>query len=501
MPLPNQGDQNWAGPLNDYILNVVGAEASSAETLITTHESATDPHGDRAFASGLATGITAQYGIANGVAQLGADGRLKATQAPPGGGVTNFYDVMLDFGAVGNGTHDDAPNINNALTAAANAGGGEVWVPSGTFGIGATLVIGANTWLHLAPGAKIVRLANPTPPAVMLANYTPTTAPAVANIHVSGGQWDAFNSSMTQQCNVFSFFNAGFCLFEQTRITGPENSSAILLAGCTAIVIDKLQFAGPVPTHARSFYSTACIRLEPSNSSVVAGLLPATYTGLGCSQIIVTRCPEVATTTTDGSGPYTKYNYFVATIVTGVTHSNLFFNFNYGNGLANNALSPSSWSTVTLVGNQFVNSGSSINITGITNLQSSANTPGTGAVVSGWTQLTLQNSWSTVSGEMAPSYRMTPTGDIDIAGVMSGGSANSNTIIATLPSGFFNTSTACRIPLMQSGSQTISGFSGGTVSWPYLEIDTSGNMRIRNLISSPGQVAFAGTVYKFIPGG
>lgn len=501
MPLPSQGDQNWAAPLNDYIVNTVGAEADSAHSLIVTHESSVDPHGDRAFASGLVTSITSNYGIPNGVAQLGGDGRLKSTQSPPGGGVTNFYDVILDFGAVGNGTHDDAAAMNAALAAAAGAGGGEVWVPSGVFAVGASLVIGANTWLHLSPGAKIVRIANPTPPSTMLANYTTSTLPALGNIHVSGGQWDALNSSIVQACNVFSFFNAGFCLVEQTKINGPENSSGILLAGVTALNVDSVQFSGVAPTHSRGFNaSTACIRIEPSNSSVVAGLLPGAYSGLGCSLVSVTRCIQVAATTTDGSGPFTKYNYLLATYVTGVTHSNIVAAFNYGNGFALNSLNPSSWSTVTVVGNQFTNSGTSINITGITNLQATSNSPGTGAIISGWTALSLQNGWGPINGEMQPSYRVTPSGDTEIAGVMSGGSANSNTIIATLPAGFYNTSTGCRIPLTQTGSQTL-GFGGGTVSWPYMEIDTSGNLRIRNLISSPGQVSFAGTVYITIPNG
>lgn len=501
MPLPNQGDLNWAPPLNDYILNTVGAEADSAKSLIVTHESTSDAHGDRAFASGLITGITANYGMPNGVAQLGGDGRLKSTQAPPGGGVTNFYDVILDFGAVGNGTHDDAPAINAALTAAAGAGGGEVWIPDGNFAIGSSLVIGASTWLNLSPGAKISRIANPTPPATMLANYTPSTLPAAGNIHVSGGQWDALNGSITQACNVFSFFDAGFCLFEQTKITGPENSTGILLAGCSAMVVDKIQFAGVVPTHARSFNAnTACIRMEPSNSSVVSGLLPGTYTGLGCNLIAVTHCIQVASTASDVSGPYTKYNYMLATYVSGVTHSNIEFNFNYGNAFANNALNPSTWATVTVIGNQFTNSGTSVNITGISDLQATSNSPGTGAVTSGWTPLTLLNGWAPVAGEMKPSYRVSPTGDTEIAGTASGGSANNNTIIATLPAGFFNTSAGCRLVASQTGTVSV-GFGGATMSWPYIEIDTSGNIRLRNFQSSPGQISFAGTVYKTITSG
>jgi hypothetical protein len=496
--LPSQGDLNWAGPLNGYILNVEN-EATTAEANIATHQSGTDPHGDRAYANSLISGITSLYGATNGIAQLGGDGRLKATQAPPGGGVTNFYDVILDFGAKGNGTNDDAAATNAALVACSGAGGGEVWVPDGNFAIGATLVIGANTWLHLSPGAKISRIANPTPPPAMLANYTPSTVPAVGNIRVSGGQWDALNSSVVQACNVFSFFDAGFCLFAETKITGPENSTPVLLAGCTAMAIDKVQFSGVAPTHTRAVNNTACVRIEPSSSSVTAGLLPAAYTGAACTLIGITNCTQTAATATDGSGAYTKYNALLASYNSGVTHSNIVVAFNYGNAFATNALIPTTWSTVTLVGNQFTSSGSSINITGITNPQVAANTPGTGAATTGWVAMTLQNSWVAFSGAARPSYRVTPTGDTEIAGSCSGGSSANGTVIATLPSGFYNTATAVRIPATQSNTVSF-GFGSATFSTPYIQVETNGNITVHNF-QSPSQISFQGTVYLNITNG
>lgn len=497
MALPSQGDLNWAGPLNGYILNVE-SEASTAEANIATHQSGADPHGDRAYSNSLISGITSLYGAVNGIAQLGGDGRLKSTQSPPGGGVTNFYDVILDYGAKGNGTNDDSTAMNAALAACAGAGGGEVWVPDGNFAIGATLVIGANTWLHLSPGATITRIANPTPPPAMLANYTPTTAPAAGNILVSGGTWNALGASVVQACNVFSFFDASFCLFEQILINGPENSTGILLAGCSSMIVSHIQFTGGAPTHVRNTNNTACIRMEVSNSTVVPGLLSGTYTGLGCSLISVNNCASQGATTTDGTGPFTKYNYLLASYVSG-THSNIVVSFNYGNALADNALLPATWNTVTLVGNQFVNSGASINITGATNVQAAANTPGTGAATTGWVTMTLQNSWNHFSGAARPSYRVNPTGDIDIAGSISGGATSNGTIIATLPSGFFNTATAIRIPATQSNSVSF-GFGSATFTTPYIQVETNGNITIHNF-QSPSQISFAGTVYLSITNG
>ncbi len=46
---------------------------------------------------------------------------------------TTVYDVKADYAAVGDGTHDDTTNIQNAIDAAAAAGGGRVFFPAGTY--------------------------------------------------------------------------------------------------------------------------------------------------------------------------------------------------------------------------------------------------------------------------------------------------------------------------------------------------------------------------------
>lgn len=64
---------------------------------------------------------------------------------------------VSDFGAMGNGTNDDTAAIQRALDAAANAGGGAVVVPRGTFVITAPVSIGANCTLQGIGGASVLK--------------------------------------------------------------------------------------------------------------------------------------------------------------------------------------------------------------------------------------------------------------------------------------------------------------------------------------------------------
>jgi len=52
---------------------------------------------------------------------------------------------VMDYGALGNGVHDDTTNIQAAITAAQSAGGGEVYFPTGHYPITATLTVSASS--------------------------------------------------------------------------------------------------------------------------------------------------------------------------------------------------------------------------------------------------------------------------------------------------------------------------------------------------------------------
>ena len=120
------------------------------------------------------------------------------------------FDVT-SYGAVGDNKTDDTKAIQAALTAAVNAGGGTVVVPSGTF-LSGPIMIGNSTNLQLASGATLKMLPYGTYPSSPPAFITPTGG-STHDIAITGsgtidgqGQawWDAFaaDSSVTRPQEV-----------------------------------------------------------------------------------------------------------------------------------------------------------------------------------------------------------------------------------------------------------------------------------------------------------
>ncbi|HEY1849021.1 MAG TPA: glycosyl hydrolase family 28-related protein, partial [Opitutaceae bacterium] len=76
---------------------------------------------------------------------------LAAAQAPSPGGL---YDAR-SFGARGDGSADDTGAINAAIAAAAQAGGGTVDLPAGSY-LSGSVHLRSNVELHLGPGATLL---------------------------------------------------------------------------------------------------------------------------------------------------------------------------------------------------------------------------------------------------------------------------------------------------------------------------------------------------------
>jgi polygalacturonase len=77
-----------------------------------------------------------------------------AISAAPAGQNLNFFNVR-DFGATGNGTNLDSPAINQAITACAQAGGGTVYFPAGTY-LSGSINLRSNIHLLIDAGATIL---------------------------------------------------------------------------------------------------------------------------------------------------------------------------------------------------------------------------------------------------------------------------------------------------------------------------------------------------------
>jgi hypothetical protein len=211
MSLPQTGSSDWGIALNDFIQNVVLAEANQTASAFSTHVSGApatatvqDPHGDQAFATNLFNSITSSIGKPNGFVTLSADSVIAPKFLPTNGGMfAGTFDVQSPaYGAVPATTQAAATNqssaIQAALTAAGEIGGGEVWLGPGFYGIGQTIVIPSGVWFHLAPGAALVQVlgTSGTFPNALVTNFAIVPVQGVAsptagnpNILISGGTW------------------------------------------------------------------------------------------------------------------------------------------------------------------------------------------------------------------------------------------------------------------------------------------------------------------------
>jgi polygalacturonase len=86
-------------------------------------------------------------------------GAQAQTTAPVPGGMGSSYDVRK-FGATGNGTTLDTPAINEAISAAAQAGGGTVYFPAGTYAC-YSIRLKSQVALYLDQGATILAASTP----------------------------------------------------------------------------------------------------------------------------------------------------------------------------------------------------------------------------------------------------------------------------------------------------------------------------------------------------
>lgn len=250
--LPANGSSSWGTPLNDYIEGVAENVSTNAANL-DTHETANDPHGDRAYALAEFTSLNSKIGAASGIAQLDSSKRLPVAQLPSGmGGTwTTTFDAVRDYAVPVKTTQAAVVNcstaLQNALNAAGTAGGGEVWVGAGYYGIATTLEIKAGTWLHLAPGAVMVRMSSGTYPAAMIANFNPATSSTdtsgQSNILIDGGQWN-FNQGTTMGSPIVlaaaSNLEVRSC---QITYLGSTNSSyGIILASVNGVNVHECNY-------------------------------------------------------------------------------------------------------------------------------------------------------------------------------------------------------------------------------------------------------------------
>lgn len=456
--LPTIGEPDWGTPLNDYLTNVVMAEANQADTAITAHvaNSPPDPHGDRAYALGLVSPIINGADKPGGFVELDNTGHIPATFIPPGANPDSFFDVVRDYlpgGVIQAATADVSTYVQQALDDCNTAGGGVAWFGDGTYAIGTTLRVYPNTHLLLTPGAVFTRVLGSagTYPVYMAANYdSSSTASGDGNISISGGAWNFATQSSSGA--IFALAAGTSVTIRDTILTMLPGNPAAIVAGCTDVNFRNVQFYAAAPSGTRTAYTSnpPAVRVESVSSTVLNNLPPAWEVsgsanyGLACSGVRIDACDVTAATASDSSGAFTVVNGIAGTTVavSGSYHNGIMVTGCTAPGFPGNAVNAVNWNTASVVGNIFNVSGGMVlsqswvpsGAPAGTSVVSAANTPP--AVAPTWQQLDLYGPWvKTGSGVNGFWCKMTEGGDLMLAWDISPDDHYNPGLITRLPVG------------------------------------------------------------------
>ena len=262
------------------------------------------------------------------------------------------------YGALGNGSADDAPAIQAALTAAFDAGGGWVIVPPGTYKVATLpLRIKRGVRLTLTDGATIQRGAAATmllngDAGQSLGGYT-----GHGNIIIEGGVWDmrGTTSGLTASAMCMSIGHARGITIRDTEIRDLPGYHAIELnAVQTGRVVD-CQFRGYVDPGGRDFSEAVQIDLA-KGSAYFGGVGP--YDNTSCQDIEVRGC-YVGASGTAGTVAWPRgVGSHSATI--GTRHSGIRIIGNTFDGLSQYAVGGYDWRDTVVQGNTISGCGAGV---------------------------------------------------------------------------------------------------------------------------------------------
>ncbi len=187
-----------------------------------------------------------------------------------------------EFGALGNGSADDAPAIQLAIDS-----GKPIWIPAGDYRCATLpLRLRQGTQLRLDPGARLIRGAS--------GNFMVNTAGALGaataggytgagNIRIEGGIWDfKANDFQTTACNGIIIGHARNVIITGAIFRDVPGYHAVELHGVEQARIWSCRFEGFYDTGSRD-YSDA-IQLDTARG----GFTPAD--GTACYDVDVSAC-------------------------------------------------------------------------------------------------------------------------------------------------------------------------------------------------------------------
>ena len=243
---------------------------------------------------------------------------LGASSASVNQKASNFYDVVRDYG-VSAGEVDSATKIQNALNAARDAGGGTVYIPTGTYNLGSRLEIYTGTTLLLSQ--KAVMFRNHTSNMIIngLAGSSYDGYGGQTDIKIIGGIWECRGTAFpTTPAMGISIGHGSNIIIQDLTVSNVGGYHAIEINSSKNVRISNCRFVGFKDTGSRG-YSEA-IQIDLAKSVGVFGAF-GSYDNTPCTDVVIENCyfgPSGTAGTTSWPTGIGSHSY-----TSGVKHTNV----------------------------------------------------------------------------------------------------------------------------------------------------------------------------------
>ncbi len=150
---------------------------------------------------------------------------------------------VVDFGAYGDGVHDDTRAIQNALDSMKEYGG-TIYFPDGEYVISACLIFYSEQELFFGDNAVLKRAANATPVKYMLASFTDSDTGeynGVRNTKIIGGKFDG-NSEVASNLTIINLCHANNVTISDAEFVNGSFWHYIEMASCKNITVENCSF-------------------------------------------------------------------------------------------------------------------------------------------------------------------------------------------------------------------------------------------------------------------
>lgn len=270
-----------------------------------------------------------------------------------------IFDVTASpYSATGDGSTDDTTAIQSALNALANAGGGTLLIPKGTYMISSSLEI-------KPPGNIIISAYNATIKRTsgagstmygLIQNFVPEgqsgettysgyTGPG--NIVIEGGTWDVNGRSggNTNKCNGINIAHSSNLTIRDVTVLDVRGWHAIEVNSTESALVENCTFKGFNDDSGTRQYSGA-VQIDYPSAATMAS---KSYDNTFCKNVVVTGCRAIESADNGSFGRFVETH----SSVSGYAHEHLKVTNNYARNLMEYAILGQCWRNTVISGNTF----------------------------------------------------------------------------------------------------------------------------------------------------